>query len=227
MATHAGIAGRPPLRSAARTTSPPIDGGEEAPAARSALYFGTFHAARQRHVKLRSSPPSIGGEVPSAARRSGGRANLEPYAIASRLDLRQPAHVGLEHFRNRYAAVLLLVVFHDGDQRAADRGAGAVQRMDEGRALAFLGRGSGRPCAAPGNRRRPSRTKSRDRRSVRAARPRCRRSSARRNPCRRCRASRCGTAVPSFFSTASAHSVMRSCSARELSWSVIETSSTL
>ncbi len=115
------------------------------------------------------------------------------------------------------AAVLVLVVLQHRDQRAADRDAGAVQRVDEARALAVARAGSGRPCGAPGNRRRPSRTRSRDRRSGRAARPRCRRSCARRSPCRRCTASSCGTAGRAASAPSSAHAVMRSCSASELS----------
>src|ERR1700730_3267883 len=45
----------------------------------------------------------------------------------------EPAHIGLQHIGYRDRAVLLLVGFHDRDQRAADRGAGAVQRMHEAR----------------------------------------------------------------------------------------------
>src|SRR5689334_669535 len=43
----------------------------------------------------------------------------------------QPAHIGLQHVRHRDRAILLLIGLHHGDQRAANRSAGAVQRMHE------------------------------------------------------------------------------------------------
>ena len=58
-----GLRGRPPLRSASPTTSPPIDGGEEMPAARP----GSFPL------------PLAGGEVAREARRSGG-SNADQFA---------------------------------------------------------------------------------------------------------------------------------------------------
>ena len=62
------------------------------------------------------------------------------------------AHIGLQHRRDRDAAVLVLIVLQDRDERAADREAGAVERVHEARALARLRRDSARSCAAPGNR---------------------------------------------------------------------------
>ena len=50
----------------------------------------------------------------------------------------EAAHVGLERRRDRDAAVLVLVVLQDRDERAADRDAGAVEGVDEARALAVL-----------------------------------------------------------------------------------------
>ena len=82
-------------------------------------------------------------------------------------------------------------------------------------------------CGGPGNRRRPSRTKSRGRSPAPAARPRCRRSSARRSPCRRSTASSRGSGGRGGFSTSSAQASMRSCSSRLCSGVVIDTSSTL
>ena len=107
--------------------------------------------------------------------------------IYSLLDLLDAAHVGRERVRHRDRAVGLLIGFHHRDQRAADRDAGAVERVHEAR-LAVLAAIARHSCAAPGIRRRPSRTRFRDTCSAPAARPRCRRSSARQSPCRRCRA---------------------------------------
>src|ERR1700688_1539010 len=45
----------------------------------------------------------------------------------------EPAHIGLQHVGHGDRAVFLLVGLHDRDQRAADRGAGAVQRVHEAR----------------------------------------------------------------------------------------------
>src|SRR5690242_21955702 len=61
MAVAHGI--RPPLRFASQTTSPPLDGGEEAP------------AAGPGFLPL---PHECGGEVVCEANRSGG---IRPYAI--------------------------------------------------------------------------------------------------------------------------------------------------
>src|SRR2546430_9165481 len=49
------------------------------------------------------------------------------------LDYLEAAHIGLQDVRHGNRAALLLIGFHDGDQRAADRGAGTVQRMHETR----------------------------------------------------------------------------------------------
>src|SRR5271155_5381937 len=49
------------------------------------------------------------------------------------LDHLEPAHIGLQHVRYRDRTVLLLIGLHHRDQRAADGGAGAVQRMHEAR----------------------------------------------------------------------------------------------
>ena len=59
-------------------------------------------------------------------------------AHSSRFDLLEAAHVGPQHVRNGDAAILVLIVLHDGDQRAADGDARTVQRMDEQVALAVL-----------------------------------------------------------------------------------------
>src|ERR1700743_2761847 len=49
------------------------------------------------------------------------------------LDYLEPAHIGLQHVRHRDRAALLLIVLHHGDQRAAYRSTGAVQRVHEAR----------------------------------------------------------------------------------------------
>src|SRR6185369_8189552 len=54
----------------------------------------------------------------------------EQYASVAR-DHLQTAHVRLEHAGDGDRAVLLLIGLHHGDQRAAKRGAGAVQRVHE------------------------------------------------------------------------------------------------
>src|SRR5215213_10794041 len=50
-------------------------------------------------------------------------------------DAGHPAHVGLENRWNRDAAVLVLIVLQNGHERAADREAGAVERVHEARLL--------------------------------------------------------------------------------------------
>jgi len=68
-----GGGGRPPLRSASPTTSPPIDGGEEAPAARSGPSPVPFAGGQEARARPGSFPlPLSGGEVAREARRSGG-----------------------------------------------------------------------------------------------------------------------------------------------------------
>src|ERR1700761_1310612 len=49
------------------------------------------------------------------------------------LDHLEPAHIGLQHVRHRDRTALLLVILHHGDQRAAYRSTGAVQRVHEAR----------------------------------------------------------------------------------------------
>ena len=108
---------------------------------------------------------------------------------------------------------LFLIIFQDRDQGAADRQARAVQRVDEARALAVRPGDSARSCAAPGNRRSWSRTKSRGSGPGPAARLRCRRSSAAEKPMSPVHSvtTRCGRSRR--LSTSCAQSVMRSCSA--------------
>src|SRR5690606_34547501 len=55
-------------------------------------------------------------------------------ALSLRLDHFHAAHVGPQHFGNYDAAVRLLVVLQDGDERADDRQPGAVECVDEARA---------------------------------------------------------------------------------------------
>ena len=56
------------------------------------------------------------------------------------------AHIGQQHVGNGDGAVLVLIVFHDRDQRAADGDARTVERVDEARALARPWRGSAHSC---------------------------------------------------------------------------------
>jgi len=73
----------------------------------------------------------------------------------------QPAHIGLQHVGHCDRAALLLVGFHDSDQRAAD--GGCRSRSAYARSAACRpARESAHPCAAPGNRRTPSSSRSRD-----------------------------------------------------------------
>src|SRR5579875_3093041 len=67
-----------------------------------------------------------------ARRRSSGKSN----ATGDDLD---SAHVGLERVGQRDRAVGPLIVFHHRDQRAADREAGAVERVDEACSLSAFG----------------------------------------------------------------------------------------
>src|SRR5579875_299968 len=93
-------------------------------------------------VKTRASLTSSlrpGDSMPSsfetrmrARRRSSGKSN----ATGDDLD---SAHVGLERVGQRDRAVGPLIVFHHRDQRAADREAGAVERVDEACSLSAFG----------------------------------------------------------------------------------------
>src|SRR5690349_860068 len=63
---------------------------------------------------------------------------IKPGMTASLLNSLPPhhlgaAHIGLQRGRNSDGAVFLLIGFHHGDERAADRGARAVERMHETR----------------------------------------------------------------------------------------------
>ena len=68
----------------------------------------------------------------------GGIAAIRYSAIRSWPDLLHAAHIGPKRIRNGDRAVGVLVVLHDGDQRAADRDAGPVQGVDEAVALPLL-----------------------------------------------------------------------------------------
>jgi 4-diphosphocytidyl-2C-methyl-D-erythritol kinase len=72
---------RPPLRSASQTTSPPLDGGEEAPAA----MLGTLPL-----------PHENGGEVAREARRSGGYSAMSDRPVGGR----EVLHAWLRETRN-------------------------------------------------------------------------------------------------------------------------------
>src|SRR5450631_1178946 len=77
--------------------------------------------------------------------RDPARARNEDYRVAPHSQYRtrqkllvagndlQATHIALQHFRHGDRAVLLLVGFHDSDQRAADRGAGTVEGVHEAR----------------------------------------------------------------------------------------------
>src|SRR5437763_6033344 len=71
---------------------------------------------------VRMSPPLLGAAL-----------NLTPRARGARLragDAFRAGHVAAQGGRDDYRAVALLVVLQDRDQRAADREARAIQRMD-------------------------------------------------------------------------------------------------
>src|SRR4029077_11624573 len=51
----------------------------------------------------------------------------------------QAAHIALQHLRYRDRAALLLVRLHDGDERAPDRDAGAVERVHVAHLAGTLG----------------------------------------------------------------------------------------
>ena len=154
-------------------------------------------SARRRDWFFSGATTQTSEEISSAMRRRTSMPSAPmPSSLVTRMRMRQAAfsiigeaaHVGAQRLGDDDRAVGLLVVLEHGDQRAADREAGAVERVHEARVLGALRRDSARSCAAPGSRRRPSRRRSRGRRPGPAATPRCRRSSARQSPCRRCTA---------------------------------------
>src|SRR5438128_12641442 len=55
-----------------------------------------------------------------------------------RFDPDETSHVRAQHFRNGYAAALVLIVFDDGNERATDGGARSVEGVDETVAVAVL-----------------------------------------------------------------------------------------
>src|ERR1700686_1210233 len=55
------------------------------------------------------------------------------------LDQLAAAHIRQQRIRNRDRAVLLLIVLHDGDQRTADRHAGAVEGVQIAHLTALFG----------------------------------------------------------------------------------------
>ena len=98
--------------------------------------------ARRRTGRSPARPPrrrpTIARAIVSSTARPGAwmpsslvtRMRMVRPAVSMRVE---PAHVGLQRFRHRDAAVLVLVVLHHRDQRAADRDARAVERVDEAR----------------------------------------------------------------------------------------------
>ena len=85
-------------------------------------------------ASFRGSPPrtKIPGAAAQATPPRGLCAKFERSLLLAGDNL-HPAHIGLQHVRHGDRAVFLLVGFHDRDQRAADRGAGAVQGVHETR----------------------------------------------------------------------------------------------
>src|SRR3546814_3607569 len=77
-----------------------------------------------------------------ASRRAfaGAQSLLSTNGVLSqvRLQPRDPAHMGMERFGDVDAAVGLLIIFEDCDERAPDREARAVERVDELVALRAL-----------------------------------------------------------------------------------------
>ena len=90
-----------------------------------------------RYNRIPISSPAHSTSLPSFQRRGiltqiGNLVNIpryESHFVSGRRDF-DAAHVGTEHFRNRHAAVGVLIVFKHRDERAADREAGAVQGVD-------------------------------------------------------------------------------------------------
>src|SRR5689334_5218474 len=63
-----------------------------------------------------------------------------PWRLSPRaLDGLQAAHIALQHLWHRDRAALLLVRLHDGDERAADGNAGAVERVHVAHLASALG----------------------------------------------------------------------------------------
>ena len=123
--------------------------------------------------------------------RSTDRAAVDYRTPADHLE----AHVGAQRLGHDDGAVGLLVVLEDGNQRAADGEARAVQRVRRARLLRALAAGTGCRRAAPGTPRCCCRTRSRDTCSAPAARPRCRRSWPTAKPMSPVHSSTCGRAA--------------------------------
>src|SRR3546814_4943386 len=88
------------------------------------------------------SPVEMASRRTHASRRAfaGAQSLLSTNGVLSqvRLQPRDPAHIGMERFGDVDAAVGLLIIFEDCDERAPDREARAVERVDELVALRAL-----------------------------------------------------------------------------------------
>ena len=156
------------------------------------------------------------------------RRDDDPVHQRSSAITRQAAHIGPQRVGDGHGAVRVLVVFEHGDERAADRNARAIERMDEARVLC-VGRLAARihptrleiaadraggdfaetpPSPCPGSQTSMSWVFC----EVKPMSP------VHKTIVRKCN--------PSRFSTSSAQAVIRSCSAAESSGVVTETSST-
>src|SRR4051812_8340768 len=69
---------------------------------------------------LPTPPPQGGREQAELAARSSYQTTFQHRASLLPLNRLQPTHIALQHIRHRDGAVILLIGFHYGDQRAAD-----------------------------------------------------------------------------------------------------------
>jgi len=103
----------------------------ECPAPLCSSSGATTQTSFDSSLAIRSSKARPGASMPSSFET---RIRAKP-ASAIRLDDLLPAHIRPQHRRYRDGAVVALIIFEDRDQGAADRKAGAVQRVHRTRAL--------------------------------------------------------------------------------------------
>ena len=135
-----------------------------------------------------ATPPTAAGDAPETGARlhTSIRPPLQPRGL-TRSGWPQlgptPPMYGPSTSGSRHGAVLPLVVLEDGDHACAPPPAPEpLSVWQQLRLVALVAGGSGSSRGGPGSRRSWSRSRSPGRRPARAARPRCRRSSAEAKP---------------------------------------------
>src|SRR6516165_4870219 len=91
-------------------------------------------------VKLTSNQSQVlKDQIIRGIHRTDTFRRLPNQTLLALLDLFYPSHIGPQGLRDCDGTILVLIIFEDGDQRAANRDARSVERVDEARGLSPLG----------------------------------------------------------------------------------------